>query len=326
MPTTPWRAEKWIKSGKATPYWSHGVFCVRLNVESGKKVQPVAVGIDPGSKFEGYTIKSEAHTYLNIQADAVTWVGDAVKTRKMMRRQRRQRKTPCRSPRNHRSRGGIPPSTKARWQWKLRIASWLCKLFPVDCFVVEDIRAVTKNQPKWDKSFSPLEIGKHWFYDELEKFAKVELLQGYETQKIRDLLGLKKSANKKDGSFSSHCVDSFVLANWYTGGHLVPDNENILFITPIMLHRRKLHMLQPAKGGIRRSNGGTRSLGFKRGSLVKHPKFGVVYVGGVRTGSKRISLHSLETGKRVCQVAKPEDCKFLSYNAWKVHSSLLNVG
>jgi len=32
MPTTPSRAKRWIKSGKATPLWKKGVFCVRLNV------------------------------------------------------------------------------------------------------------------------------------------------------------------------------------------------------------------------------------------------------------------------------------------------------
>jgi hypothetical protein len=132
MPTTPARARRWIKSKRATPFWSKGIFCVRLNVSVLRGVsaegltsfsvdttpsqqsnnflqagfglpadnhEPVVVGIDPGSKKEAFTIKSESHTYLNIQADAVTWVKDAVKTRREMRRGRRFRKTPCRKPR-----------------------------------------------------------------------------------------------------------------------------------------------------------------------------------------------------------------------------------
>jgi hypothetical protein len=66
MPTTANRAATWIKSKKATPFWKRGVFCVRLNVEpSDRKVQDVVVGIDPGSKKEGFTVKSKAHTFLN---------------------------------------------------------------------------------------------------------------------------------------------------------------------------------------------------------------------------------------------------------------------
>ncbi len=54
------------------------------------------------------------------------------------------------------------------------------------------------------------------------------------------------------------------------------------------------------------------SLGLKRGSLVKHPKYGVVYVGGNSKG--KVSLHSVKTGVRLCQNANTEDCKFLTYN------------
>ena len=101
MPTTPARARRWIKSGKATPFWKKGVFCVRLNVEpSDRQTQPVAVGVDPGSKKEGWTVKSAAHTY----ADAVTWVKKHVEQRRQMRRTRRYRQTPCRQPRAHRTR------------------------------------------------------------------------------------------------------------------------------------------------------------------------------------------------------------------------------
>src|SRR5262249_10833801 len=155
------------------------VFCVRLNQEpSDHRVQPLAVGIDPGSKKEAFTVKSAARTYLNVQADAVTWVRDAVETRRNMRRVRRYRKMPGRANRPNRARGGLPPSTKARWQWKLRLAKWLTKLFPVSVFVVEDIKVRTLGKRQWDGSFSPLQVGKEWFYGELRKLASVETRQG----------------------------------------------------------------------------------------------------------------------------------------------------
>jgi len=317
MPTKPSRARRWVKSGKATPFWKKGIFCVRLNVEpSAKKAQPVACGIDPGSKKEAFTVKSEAHTYLNLQADAVSWVSDAVKTRREMRRGRRFRNTPCRKPRFNRSHGGIPPGTFARWQWKLRLCWWLKQVFPITDWVVEDIAATTKQgHRKWNASFSPLEVGKKWFYTFLAQLGNVYILKGYETKALRDLLGLKKSSDKISEKFSAHCVDSWVLANYKVGGHTKPENEQLLLVTPLRFHRRQLHALQPTKGGIRRPYGGTRSEGFKRGSYVKHQKYGVCFVGGTSKG--RISLHSLESGKRLTQNVLPKECKFLTYASFR---------
>jgi hypothetical protein len=317
MPTKPSRARRWIKSGKATPFWNKGIFCVRLNVEpKERETQEIVIGIDPGSKKEAFTVKSDTHTYLNIQTDAVTWVKDAVKTRREMRRGRRFRKTPCRKPRYNRKRGGLAPSTKSRWQWKLRICLWLKKIFPITDFVVEDIAATTKKgKRRWNVSFSPLEVGKLWFYAELSKLGTVHTKKGYETKALRDGHGLKKSSNKLSNDFSAHCVDSWILANWYVGGHIEPDNKDVLFVTPLRFYRRQLHAFQPAKGGIRRPYGGTRSEGKKRGAYVKHPKYGVCFVGGTSKGT--ISLHSLTDGKRLTQNAKSQDCKHLAYASFR---------
>ncbi|MEY4520809.1 MAG: hypothetical protein RLZZ499_3409 [Cyanobacteriota bacterium] len=72
MPTSAVRASRWIKNGKATPFWKKGVFCVRLNIKpSARNYQPIACGIDPGSKREGYTVASSKIQFLNIQAIAV---------------------------------------------------------------------------------------------------------------------------------------------------------------------------------------------------------------------------------------------------------------
>ena len=320
MPAKISRVKRWIKSGKATPFWKRGVFCIRLNEEpSSRETQPIAVGIDPGSKKEGFSVKSESHTYLNIQSDAVNWVKGAVETRRNMRRARRSRNTPCRANRENRARGGIPPSTKSRWLWKLRVCNWLSKLYPIDHFVVEDIKAWTKRQRRWDTSFSPLEVGKAWFYEELGKIASVETRQGYETKELRDALGLKKTSRKLADVFEAHCVDSWVLANWWVGGHTEPDNKNILYMIPLRFHRRQLHRLQPEKGGVRKPYGSTNSLGFKRGSLVKHLKWGLCYIGGFF--KNQISLHSLSTGKRLTHRARPADCKFLAYSSWRYANS-----
>ncbi|WP_460036205.1 RRXRR domain-containing protein [Methylothermus subterraneus] len=315
MPCHPARARELVRKGRAVRRFLHGIFYIQLVDRDDGEIQPVACGVDPGSKKEGWTVKSKAHTYLNIQADAVTYVSDRVTTKAQLRRGRRYRKTPCRANRKNRARGSLPPSTKARWQWKLRLARWLFRLYPIAVFVVEDVKARTKGQRRWDRSFSPLEVGKHWFYSELSKLAPVETKSGWDTKQLRDALGLKKIGNKQAEVFEAHCVDSWVLANGWTGGHIKPDNTRLLCMTPLQFHRRQLHRMQPDKGGIRMPYGGTRSLGFKRGSLVKHPRFGVTYVGGFM--KDRISLHRLTDGKRLCRNAKPSDCKFLAFNSWR---------
>lgn len=315
MPCHPARAREMVRKGRAVRRFNRGLFYIRLLDREDGDAQTIACGMDPGSRREGFTVKSEAHTFLNINADAVTWVSEAVEVRRNMRRGRRFRKTPCRADRMNRHRGCLPPSTRARWGWKLRLASWLSRLYPIDQFVVEDIKAKTKGQRKWDQAFSPLEVGKKWFYEELGKIAPVRTKQGYETKEMRDALGLKKTKSKMEEVFSAHCVDSWVLANSWTGGHTKPDNTRLLCVTPLRFHRRQLHRLQPEIGGVRKPYGGTRSHGFKRGSLVKHPKWGLTYVGGFL--SDRISLHSAETGKRLTQKAKPSDCKLLAYSSWR---------
>jgi hypothetical protein len=178
MPTTPSRARRWIRSGKATSFWKGGFFCVRLNKQSKKR---------------------------------------------------------------------LPPSTRARWHWKLRLATFLCQLFPVSVFVVEDIKATTRSKRRWDQSFSPLEVGKHWFYGELSKLAPVQTKQGYETKELRERLGLKKLAEV----WEAHCVDAWVLAHSAVGGHKTPDNRRVVCIAPLNWHHRQLHRFEPEKRGKR---------------------------------------------------------------------------
>jgi hypothetical protein len=188
-------------------------------------------------------------------------------------------------------------------------------MYPIAAFVVEDIKALTQGKRRWDASFSPLQVGKMWLYGALGQLAPVHRKSGWETKEMREAFGLQKTGKKTAEVFSAHCVDSWVLANWHTGGHATPDNTRLLCITPLRLHRRQLHRLQPVKGGTRKPYGGTRSLGLKRGSLVRHPRYGVVYVGGFL--QDRISLHALSHGKRLCQNAKPSECTFLTYNTWR---------
>ena len=312
MPMHAARARQLIKRGEATPYWSNGIYCIRLNKEpSDRETQEICVGVDPGSKKEGFTVKSEAHTYLNIQADAHTHTSKKVEKRRELRRGRRGRKCPNRKHKKHNlsNRNRIPAGTRARWHWKLRILDWLSKLYPVRHVCVEDIKARTKQyQKKWNQSFSPLEVGKQWFYSEIEKRWQLFTLSGHETKDIRDRLGLKKSKDKKAETFDAHCVDSWCLAYHVLGGDPIVDNTDIFCISPIPIQRRNLHRELPKKGGIRTRYGGTTMYGLVKNTLVKHVRYGLCRISGFQKG--KVSLTNLE-GKRLSPTAKISDCKIL---------------
>ena len=326
MPTTPTRAGMMIKCGDATPYWDNGVFCIRLNREPSKRFkQETVVGVDPGSKKEGFTVKSEAHTYLNVQADAHSKVGKKIEKRCELRRGRRSRKCPNRKNRINRlsNKARIPAGTRARWDWKLRILDWLSKLFPVTHVCVEDIKARTlKRAKKWNTSFSPLEVGKQWFYDEVKKRWELLTLQGWETKEIRDHLGLRKSSKKLSDVFEAHCVDAWCLAYYAVGGAIL-ENTDILCISPIPIARRNLHREQYKKGGVRSKYGGTVLCeGLIKNTLVKHIKYGLTRLAGINAKGL-FALYSLD-GKRLTTGAKRMDFKVLTklnFNYRSGHSS-----
>ena len=326
MPTTPPVARHLIKDRKATPYWSNGIFCIRLNYETTEYTQDIGVGVDPGSKKEGFTVKSEAHTYLNVQADAHNKVRKKVAKRRELRRGRRSRKCPNRKNRKNRQANSkrIPAGTRARWDWKLRILDWLSKLYPITHVCVEDIKARTiERAKKWNQSFSPLEVGKQWFYTEVEKRWRLLTLQGWETKAVRDRLGLKKSSQKLSETFDAHCVDSWCLAYHTVGGDSIPDNTTVFCIAPIPIKRRCLHREQEGKGGKRHRYGGTiLGDGLIKNTLLKHVKYGLTRLAGINAKGL-FSIYSLD-GKRLTTCAKRPDFRVLTrlnFNYRSGHSS-----
>lgn len=311
MPCTERRARKLLESGRAKPYWRKGIFCVILQeTPKNSYKQDICIGIDPGSKFNGYSTKSSAHTLLNMQVKAVDTIKGKMEERSMLRHSRRTRKTPYRKCRFNRAvKDRIPPSTKSRWQQHLNVVRWMSKLYNVTHVALEDIKARSmKNGRKWNVQFSPLEVGKNWFSEQVRsKGLRLHKYQGFETAEMRRSYGFKKNSKKDKKDFYTHAMDAWCLANEVVGGHTDIDNERTLYLKPLMYHRRKLHEILPKKGGFRRNYGGTMSIGIKRGTLVKHPKHGLCYVGG--TDGSRVSLHNYNTGKRLCQNAKKGELK-----------------
>jgi hypothetical protein len=160
MPCTPAKARHLFKSGKARPKRNKlGLFYVQLCYEQDPETQPLVVGIDPGSKFEGYSVVGTQQTVLNLMAQAPDHVKEAVATRRTMRRARRFRKwrRPKRFDNRFNGKRRLPPSTRSRWEAKARVVAHLLTILPLTDAVVEDVQAVTRpgKGASWNGSFSP---------------------------------------------------------------------------------------------------------------------------------------------------------------------------
>jgi hypothetical protein len=306
MPTTPARARKWVESGKAVKRWSDcGQFYVQLNVEpSGHATQDIVIGIDPGKKYSGIGVQSARFTlYTAHLILAFQTVRDRMDARRLMRRGRRGRRINRKvafSKRAHRQKrlsnrrqGKLAPSIRANRQLELRIVSELCKLYPVAEIRYEYVRAdvnLTSGRKKARSGvgFSPVMVGQRWMLKQLEPFASVVKVEGYQTASTRKHLGLEKNkANKSKAEFQTHAVDGVALAashfveyrQYHKAGEDGADWFGTVTVTtaPFFVirrppdSRRQLHLMVPARGGERRKYGGsTTPFNIRKGDIVKY--------------------------------------------------------
>jgi hypothetical protein len=294
---------------------------VQLCYEQEPENQSLVVGIDPGSKFEGFSVVGVKDTVTNLMVEAPAHVKDAVETRRTMRRARRFRlwRRPKRCNNRLKRKDRLPPSTRSRWEAKARVAAHLKSVLPLTDVVVEDVQAVTPQGVggKWNQFFSPVQVGKEHLYSLLRQMGLVvHLREGWQTKELRERFGLKKTMSKSRQSFDAHAVDAWVLAAEVSGAQ-APTCRRLWYVVPARLHRRQLQRLQASKGGERKPYGGTRSLGLKRGTLVQHPKYARCTVGGFDRKRTTISLHDYRTNKRLTQGAKVKECRVLTWVAWR---------
>lgn len=315
MPTTPARARKWIASGKAIKRWSDcGQFYVQLTGEpSGRATQAIVVGVDPGKLYSGIGVQSAnftlytAHLVLPFQK-----VRDRMDSRRMMRRGRRGRRINRKAPfalRAHRQKrfsnrrkGKLAPSIRANRQLELRIVSELCRIYPVAQIRFEYIRADVdltsgRKGARSGKGFSAVMVGQKWAIQQLEQLAPVVTVLGYQTSATRKHLGMEKNkADKSKSEYETHAVDGVALAASYfveyrkyhragaDGGNWFGDvgitKAPFFVIRRPPYSRRQIHLMVPAKGGVRRKYGGsTTRHDVRKGDLVNSPK-GIGYVSG----------------------------------------------
>ena len=320
MPTTPARARKWIKSGKAIPKRNKlGVFYVQLTVEpSGHQTQEIIVGTDRGKAFTGIARESKLATLIvfhlclpgfykskKTKKDRQSVTGKMAK-RTELRRSRRARRIDRTKPfklRNHREKrfsnrrqSKIPPSVLANRLMELRVLQEMSKLLPIAEIRDEDCGGYTiKN----GRGISPVTVGQEWFRKEAGKIAPIVPLDSKTTGSFREQLGLIKEKKHKDKQcIESHGNDAIAIASSYfikyqsfhrgnNHGHewigkcLVTQTPFIVLTRP-KLFRRKLHQEQYKKGGILKRQGGTITpFGFRSGDYVETSRKGQIIRGWI---------------------------------------------
>jgi len=141
MPTTPRRARLLLKQGKAKVV-SQAPFVIQLTVATGETKQPLALGVDAGSKAIGLSATTEKEEVYAAEAHLRTDIVDLMSTRRQFRRARRNRKTRHREPRfNNRVRskhkGWLAPSVENKIHTHLKAVSDIQKILPIAKVIVE---------------------------------------------------------------------------------------------------------------------------------------------------------------------------------------------
>jgi RNA polymerase subunit RPABC4/transcription elongation factor Spt4 len=309
MPTTPQRARKLLRGGVAEKRWNKlGQFYLQMLRPVGNKKQPVCLAIDTGNKWDGMAVVTKKQVLTTAELVLPSGIAKKLEVRRMMRRVRRYRNTPRRAKRSNNRRrpeGWLAPSQKAKVDFRTKVVDELCKIYPIDRFAVEDVR-FDHYRKRWGKYFSTVEIGKAKFYEHLRKLGDLRLYSGVETAEWRGRLGLPKNPRKSALGWDAHASDATAIG-CAEMGCADPTPPEFWVWKRFQYARRQLHKFEPAKGGIRRREGGSWSIPpFKKGDVVLW-RGRLARVGGHM--GNRISLHAFTLkNKRITQRAKPEDC------------------
>lgn len=320
MPTTPARARKWIKSGKALPKRNKlGVFYVQLIAKpSGYEVQSIVAGTDRGKCFTGIAFQTKLATIAIFHVvlpgfykskkntkDRQSVTGKMAK-RYELRRSRRANRIDRSKPfeeRNHREKrfsnrnqSKLPPSVRSNRQMELRVLNEMAKLLPIAEVRDEDCGGNTQRN---GKGISPVTVGQEWFRAEALRIAPVVNVDSRTTVRFRDRLGLvKDKRDKSKQTVETHGNDAIALAassfvryqafqRANTHGHEWSGSVKItaapfIVLTRPKLFRRKLHQEQYQKGGILKRQGGTVTpFGFRSGDYVQATRKGAQVRGWV---------------------------------------------
>jgi hypothetical protein len=274
-PTKPAKAKKLLKAGVAKPVWNKfGEFGIQMLVETRKETPKTALGIDNGTKFEGYSVVcgQENSTNTMWKLPDKKKIMKKIMERKIMRKARRWRNCRRRKCRiKNRKRDFITPSQLVIVNSRLKAIRELFKTYPINIVGFEDVRF---KQHKKGNNYATVEMGKAMLYDFIQNHAIMQKFEGWQTQKLRKLYGYHKVRSKSKEDFRSHCSDSLAMATALTTNQHIHRGKFMVVDDSYRPVRRKLHYTQPAKGGIRKKYSSGNFRGVRKGTMSSHGLIG----------------------------------------------------
>ena len=281
-PTTSARAKKLLKQKQAKPVWNKfGKMGLQMLVTTRKETPKTALGVDFGTKFEGYSLISGRENTLNVmwKLPDKKKIVKKLEERRILRRARRFRNCRRRECRfdNRERKGFIAPSQMVIVNSRLKAINEFFGCYPIDAVALEDVR-FNHSKKRYGKNFSTVEVGKQKIKDWISKRAYLHLFSGYDTEDCRERYGYSKSGDKSSETFNSHCSDALALAVEISSQQHIEPGDFIVADDTYMPVRRRLHDTEFAKGGIRDKYSTGNFRGIRKGTMCN---FGQV-CGGIK--------------------------------------------
>jgi len=176
MPCSPTKASKLLKSGKAKIH-KYEPFTIQLLFGSSGYKQPITLGVDSGSKNVGIVaVTEEGKVLYTAEVELRRNIKELLDTRRMLRQNRRQRKTRYRKSRflnRKREDGWLPPSIRSRIFSHVKLVIDVTKILPIKDIVVEvglfDVQALMNPNIEGKEYQEGLLKG----YDSVKEYVKV---------------------------------------------------------------------------------------------------------------------------------------------------------
>jgi len=215
---------------------------------SGYDLQPLNLGIDPGSHFDGFSITSKYCHHHNFQLNHNKEIKDLMDRRRMYRKLRRSRLRHRKIRFSYRTSKKLVPTINSMVEFRKWMIKKILEIYPIKRIVIEDVKY---NHFKDNKgsSFSQVEIGKTKLYEWIRsKNLIIHKVKGFITKALRiKIFGFDpKLKDKSIKDFNSHSIDSFVISTLLLK-NIPKAHKKLIDITKVFYIRRYLYQFRCLK-------------------------------------------------------------------------------